>query len=338
MKAAILRSPGNLEIAEIPIPKPNEFQALVKMEICGVCSGTDTHIYEGKVPFPIDYPGVFGHEGVGRVVEVGKRVQKYKLGDRVLRPCAIYPDQRINGLGSNWGSYAEYGLVTDLETWRNEQPHGEHARFWYGRLQLIVPAELSSIRASLLITWKETYSALAYLGNVKGKDIAIVGDGCVGLSFCRWASVLGAVSVTVIGHRDFRLEQARKLGATQVLNTHQAKLPSTRLFDLVVDTVGSSEAVEQMLPMLRDRGSLGVYGVGNTFRVEFDRSQGPTRWSFAQINPDEAGCHAEVLGLLNKHRFCAEDFVTCTQSLENLPKALAHLRDPRSIKAVIQFA
>ncbi len=69
MKAAILHKPGRLEIAEIAMLCPNDYQALVRMEACGVCNGTDTHILEGKMPFPIDYPGVFGHEGVGRVVE-----------------------------------------------------------------------------------------------------------------------------------------------------------------------------------------------------------------------------------------------------------------------------
>ncbi|MBI4025275.1 MAG: alcohol dehydrogenase catalytic domain-containing protein [Verrucomicrobia bacterium] len=121
MKAAILHKPGELEIAGIPTPRPNDYQTLARMEACGVCSGTDTHICEGTMPFPIDYPSVFGHEGVGTVVETGRRVCRYKFGDRVLRPCAIYPGQWVNGLGSSWGSYAEYGLVTDLDRWREEQ-------------------------------------------------------------------------------------------------------------------------------------------------------------------------------------------------------------------------
>lgn len=337
MKAAILYKPGHLAIVEVPMPRPNEFQALVRMEACGICSGTDTHIFEGKMPFPVDYPGLFGHEGTGRVVEQGRRVRKYQVGERVLRPCAIYPDQRIDGLGSCWGSYAEYGLVTDLETWREELPDGDHARFSYGRFQQVVPAEFTSLEACLLITWKETYSALTLLGDVREKHVAIVGDGFVGLSFCRWAKALGASSITVTGHRDFRLERARKLGATQTLNTHRDKLPDSRMFDFIVDTVGSTKVIQDMLPRLRDRGRVGIYGVGETFQMEFDRGQGPRVWSLVQINPDEPGVHEEVLTLLKPHHFLADDFVTCTLPLGDLPKALAHLRDPQSIKAVIQF-
>lgn len=338
MKAAVLHKPGELEIAEIPTPRPNAYQALVRMEACGVCSGTDTHIFEGKMAFHIDYPGVFGHEGVGKVIEVGKRVREYKLGDRVLRPCAIYPGQWIGGLGSSWGSYAEFGLVTDLETWREEEPIGEHGKFGYAKMQLVVPPELDATAAAMLITWKETFSALRHLGDVRSKHVAIVGDGSVGLSFCRWASALGAASVTVIGRRDFRLERARKLGATQTVNARQTKLPEMRSFDFVVDTIGSSQVIQQMLPTLRDEGRIGVYGVGDTFRVAFDRSHGPRSWSFAQINPDEASCHDEVFSWFKKRNFLTDDFVTRIEPLQNLPEALAHLREARSIKAVIHFA
>ncbi len=338
MKAAVLRKPLQLEIVDIPAPTPNDYQALVRMEVCGVCSGTDTHIYEGKVPVPIDCPSVFGHEGVGTVIELGKRVRRFRMGDRVLRPCAVYPDQWVGGLGSSWGSYAEFGLVTDLETWREEAPDGDHGRFWYGRLQLVVPTALSPTEAALLITWKETYSALRTLGDPRGKHVAIVGDGAVGLSFCRWASILGAASVTVVGRREFRLQVARKVGSTQTLHVPQKKLPEARSFDLVVDTIGSSPVVQQMLPTLRDLGRLGAYGVSDSFRVEFDRSQGPRAWSFAQINPDEASCHAEVLELLKKHPYRADDFVTGVEPLENLLGALSHLREPRSVKSIIRFA
>ncbi len=337
MKAAILRKPLQLEIADIPTPRPNDYQALVRMDVCGVCSGTDTHIYQGKMPFPIDCPGVFGHEGVGTVIELGKCVRRYQLGDRVLRPCAIYPDQTIDGLGSCWGSYAEYGLVTDLETWREEEPQGNHDRFWYARLQRKVPASFSPAQASLLITWKETYSALRALGDVRGKCVAVVGDGCVGLSFCRWAKVLNAARVTVLGRRDFRLQRAQSLGADQIIHTRRDRLPETRSFDFIADTVGSSAIIQQMLPLLRDQGRIGVYGVGETFRLEFDRSQGPRVWSLVQINPDEAACHDEVIQWMQGHSFREQDFVTCVEPLERLPQALRHLEEPASLKSLIRL-
>lgn len=336
MKAAVLESPGQLKIAEVDQPRPNDYQALVRMESCGVCSGTDVHILEGKVPFPIDHPSIFGHESVGQVVEVGKRVRKYRVGDRVLRPCAIYPGQKMGNLGSSWGGYAEYGLITDVESWRVEEPTADHGKYWYSRLQIRSPQDLPLLDACMLITWKETFSALHALGPVNGKHVAIIGDGAVGLSFGQWIGGMGCDSLTVIGRREFRLERARKLGA-EILNTHQDPLPKSRVFDVVVDTIGSSQSIQQMLPTLRDKGQIGVYGVPDTFRVEFDRSQGPHTWSLVQINPDEAACHNEVLAIMKKHGFSAADYVTCEESLDNLPKAMAHLREPQSIKAVIRF-
>jgi threonine dehydrogenase-like Zn-dependent dehydrogenase len=337
MKAALLEGPSRLRIADVPAPVPNDYQSLVRMELCGVCSGTDTKLFEGKKPFSIQYPSLLGHESVGRVVQVGKRVRRYAVGDRVLRACAIYPGQTVQGLGSVWGSFAEFGLVTDVATWRQEQPGSECDKFGYARLQLKVPGDLAVLEACLLITWKEIYSALKLLGGLQGKSVAIVGDGGVGLSFCQWARVFGCEAITVFGRRDFRLDRARKLGASRTWNTHRDKLPDSRSFDVVVDTIGSAQVIQQMLPLLREGGRIGVYGVGETFEVDFDRSLGPRTWSFVQINPDEAACHDEALALVRKHGFRAADFVTRIEPLENLELSFQHLRDPQSIKAVIRF-
>ncbi len=338
MKAAIIQEAGRLEIREFPVPKPNAWQALVRMDVVGVCSATDRKLVHGTKPFAPAYPALLGHESVGTVVELGKRVKAYAVGDRVLRPCALYPGQSAEGISSAWGSFCEYGLVADLETWREEEPEGDHARFSYARMQKKVPADWTAEPACLLITWKETYSSLTQTGEIAGKDIAVWGDGAVGLSFVAWARALGAASIFVIGRRDFRLERARALGATAICNIRDGgKFAGGRDFDVVVDTLGCDANIAQSLPRLRPRGVFGVYGT-DSFETTFDRSFGPASWSYVQANPDEAGVHDEVVGRLSDTPFDPAQWITFRGGIDDLPAAFTHLETPESVKAVITFS
>lgn len=338
MKAAVITAPGILEIRELPVPRPNPYQALVRMDVAGVCSATDRKLAHGLKPFAPVYPTILGHEGVGTVVELGARVRRYALGDRVLRPCAAYPGQTFEGLTSSWGSFAEYALVTDAETWREEEPSGDHARFGYSRMQKTVPAEFTPEQACLLITWKETFSSLTQAGGIAGKDIAVLGDGAVGLSFVAWSRALGAASVLAVGRRAFRLERARALGADAVCNVRAGdSFAGGRDFDIVVDTLGTNDAIAQSLPRLRPRGVFCVYGLDASFETAFDRSLGPASWSYVQANPDEAGVHDEVTARLAASPLDAEQWITFRGGLGDLAGAFTHLESPESVKAAIFF-
>lgn len=82
MQLRHFRSPLMLE--EIPVPRPGPGELLIKVHACGVCR-TDLHIWEGDLPTP-SFPLILGHEIVGRVEEIGPRVEGYSLGDRVGVP------------------------------------------------------------------------------------------------------------------------------------------------------------------------------------------------------------------------------------------------------------
>ena len=89
MQAMILDKPGSpLRLAVIPVPKPCPDQVLVKIKACGVCR-TDLHIVDGELPHP-KLPLVPGHEIVGTVVHIGKKVTTLKPGDAVGIPWLGY--------------------------------------------------------------------------------------------------------------------------------------------------------------------------------------------------------------------------------------------------------
>ena len=339
MKAVVLQAPGDLAVREIAMPEMGRYQALVRMVAAGVCSATDRKLFRAEPPFAPDYPSVLGHEAVGCVIELGEGVGKFAIGDRVLRPCAVYPGMRHDGVGSSWGGFAEYGLVTDHEAWLLENPSNPAVVPGYAKMQQKVPEWLDDESATLLITWKETYSVLRDAGDLAGQAVSILGDGAVGLSFAYWARFLGASSIEVVGKRDFRLERALRLGADSVVRiTREGTYSGGRDFDVVVDTIGNDESVARSLPRLRDYGQILVYGIGSTFETRFDRSLGPVRWSYVQANPNEAAVHDEVLGVLKSHPGNPADWVTETISIDGILAGFKHLEEPASLKALIRFS
>ena len=86
MRALYYSEPFKFEVKQVPIPKCGDDDVLLKVSCCGVC-GTDGHIHEGE--FIAKFPLIPGHEAIGRVVEVGKNVKDFQLGDRVVADVGI---------------------------------------------------------------------------------------------------------------------------------------------------------------------------------------------------------------------------------------------------------
>lgn len=91
MRAMILNQPGQLlQLMDVPIPKPDAAQVLLRVRACGVCR-TDLHIFDGDLTQP-KLPLILGHEIVGEVVEIGDGVNRFKIGERVGVPWLGYTD------------------------------------------------------------------------------------------------------------------------------------------------------------------------------------------------------------------------------------------------------
>src|SRR5580698_8133745 len=85
MRAMLLEGPKQaLRLKEVPLPRPEPNQILIRVHACGVCR-TDLHIVDGELTEP-KLPLIPGHEIVGRVVQVGEKVENFRVGDRVGVP------------------------------------------------------------------------------------------------------------------------------------------------------------------------------------------------------------------------------------------------------------
>ncbi|MBC7286932.1 MAG: zinc-binding dehydrogenase [Armatimonadetes bacterium] len=342
MKALVVVEPEVIEIRDVPMPRPGPYQALVRIEACSFCSSTDLKIIANELPYVDTYPCILGHESVGEVVEVGARVKYLSAGERVLRPVAAYPGERIGDYASGWGGFAEYGVVTD---WRamveDGQLSADAVNPWF-KMHQKVPPGMSAADATMLITLKETLSSLQDTGDVAGRSVLVVGDGAVGLCFARWAKVLGGVPVVVAGHHDNRLERARQIGIDMAVNTSGRTIPEALAahgaparFDVIIDAVGSARVVEECYGLLSAGGCLSVYGVSSHMEARIDVLRLPVGARILRAPTDEPRVHAQVLSSCNLGVVQPQWFYTHVLPLDDAAEGVRLLKSREALKVVL---
>ncbi len=341
MLAGVVSRFGEVHAEEVPMPEMGDYDALVKIAACAFCNGTDRHIIEGTFPFLSPLPVILGHESVGEVVEIGSEVQNYKRGDLVFRPAAKYKD--VPGApNSNWGGFAEYGIITD-----SKAISGDSA----GRsMQQIIPEGISPVEATILITVKETLSSLQIANLKAGQSLLIFGSGPVGMSFALCGKMLGASPVVLVGRRDERLEQTLGFGVDTVINSAKEDvvqrardLSGGTGFDLVVEAVGNYELINLAVKTVARRGIVGIYGVPPVSRDEFQQFKldcrgTPGNWSLSFINPDEPSTHEMVCGWAKHGLLPMERFITHTMPLSEIHRAYELIKKGNAIKIVLTMS
>jgi threonine dehydrogenase-like Zn-dependent dehydrogenase len=320
MKTLIVDKKGVLSFKDVPIPIYNEYQALVKTVSCGVCNGTDSKLLHGQFKgfaYERDYPLMLGHEGVGRVVEVGAKVTGYKVGDVVLLPFV----DAIEGLHSGWGAYSEYGVVSDaralteagLAVGGPDFPESACA-------QTLVPPDIDPVDAAMIITLREVLSSIKTFGFGANQSVAIFGCGPVGMTFIRFMSLLGVSPIIAFDIDDGKLEVALKNGAAYAFNSKTSDVveqvrgicPSG--VDFVLDAVGMLWLVNQGMELIRDRGKICCYGISPKCSMELDWSKAPYNWNlcFQQMpsKKEEGEAHNQVLAWLRSGAIRLRDYIS----------------------------
>lgn len=345
MKAAVVEQPGKLVVREAPDLSPDPYQSLVRIEACCICNGTDRKVVDGTFPdiTARDYPGILGHESVGTVVEVGSRVSKYRVGDRVLRPRAQYPDQEIKVW---WGGFAEYGLVTDGDAYTADNPGCTHTD-WAAPSQQILSPHIETGPATMFVTLKETLSWMHKLDVGAHTTLLVFGTGPVALSFCELAKALGSPLVAVVGRRDEALARARDFGADEVINSMREdvgqkarSLTSGHGFDRAIEAIGLPELVKYAPAVLKFGGRFGLYGVESAAEDQaIPQMMVPCGgdWSLWQMWPAEHTSHKEVLDMVECDKIDPAKFITHHLPLSEIEKGFELIGNRHALKVVIDI-
>lgn len=342
MKAAITDGRGRLWIEDVPVPEPGDHECLCRIDACATCTGTDQKHIAGKLPFECPYPGILGHESVGTVQSVGRKVRYVKPGDRVLRPCAALPGEMLGGFHSDWGGFAEYGLAVDRQAWMEDRPDDEPNNF--SRFQQVISGDLdiSAADATMLITLKEAASFMANAEVGLFRSVAVLGAGSVGISMTRFACIFGAVPVIVVARRDAQLEYARQtIGADVVINSECEDVAERireatggRGVDRIIDTTGSIELLCATLGALAPDGKAAPYA---TYAAMDTATQSIPADKLLEAVPCEDGAHAYLSRAVRQGLVTLGDFYSHRMPLDRIVEGFEMLKTKEAFKIVFEM-
>ncbi len=348
MRAVAVIEPGRVEIVEVPKPSPGPYEAIVRNSLAYICNATDRKLVSGHFPGigRDQYPLLLGHESAGTVEAVGKKVRSFHPGDRVIGGLLLRStDARYS---SGWGGDCEFVVATDHAAMVADGV-ADAAHGWNDSFQIMkkVPEDIPLEAAGLLCTWREVYAGFSDFQLAKGDDVLIFGAGPVGLSFCRFARLLGFGWIGVVDPLPEKRAQARRLGADEVFSSEDAHelaaLTAIRgkPLDAVIDAVGSEKIINAGLPLIRMAGSLCVYGVVASPTVTIAKNTGPFNFSlFMHQWPTrvaEAAAQTPLLEWVRQGALSHADFLTGEFPFHEAAQALRATEEPGAIKTLLRF-
>lgn len=340
MKAAVVTRKGVLEVRDVPVPRPGPYHALCELVYGATCTGTDTHIIDGVFPFSGPLPTVLGHESAGRVVEVGAKVRAFRVGDLVTRVGApAVPEQ---GLSVTWGGFAECGIAGDHLAMARD---GLAREQWAGyRVNRVLDAAVRPEDAPMFTTWRETLSYVRRAGVGRGSRVLVIGSGGNGLAFAAHARNLGAELVAMVGSSGSETA-ARRAGVSEYLDYRAPDLGERlrslcgRTLDVAIDAVGKRGSADIALPLLRDGGALGIYGIDDwgSLSLNVSRAAGPFRFCGGAY--DESETHQDVTDFYLQGKLEAGVWFGAGEpfGLERIGEAFAAVRARRMPKALVRL-
>lgn len=346
MKSLSVNKDGELAVVDVPMPAIDDCKALVKVEACGVCNGTDSKLVHGTFKNWHDYPALLGHEAVGRVVEKGSLVTAFDIGDLVLLP---FVDGPTGGYHSAWGGYSEYAVVGDWEAMAKWGRGPGTPGFSEGHYaQTKIPRGMDPVSATMIITFREVLSAMRRFGMKENQSLVVFGAGPVGLSFTKFAKLLGMGPVIVFDIAKEKLDEAITAGADFAYNSVDTDVQEAVLrtcpdgADFVLDAVGMNALINQAMPLVKYNGKICCYGISPKLDMQLDWSEAPYNWTlqFIQfpLKIEERDAHAQIMNWMATGVLKAEDFISHVIDFDDIYEAFKMIEEKRTgKKTVIRF-
>jgi threonine 3-dehydrogenase len=255
--------PGIWMTQDAPVPAIGANDVLIKIKKTSIC-GTDIHIYkwdawsQKTVPLGL----ITGHEYVGVIDQVGSEVKGFEPGDRVsgeghltcgtCRNCRsgrkhLCIEQK--GIGVNQpGAFAEYLRLPAANA-------------------IKIPDGISDDFAAIFDPFgNAVHTALSF--NLVGEDVLITGAGPIGIMACAVSAFAGARHIVITDINDYRLDLAKKMGATRTVNVAKESLATvmTELkmdegFDVGLEMSGNTDAFRTMIDVMRPAGRIAMLGI-----------------------------------------------------------------------------
>ncbi len=267
MKRLYIADKYKVEIQDIPVMDIGPDEVQVEIAYCGIC-GSDVHAYKGEHPF-VPVPATPGHEGSGIVKKLGANAAKsgLKVGDKVT-----FEPNLVCGKCFNCRA-GRYNICESLRV-MGCQSHGMLQDLFNSPVEKVVklPQDMSLKKAAMTEPLAVGIHAVRMSRMQVGDHVVILGAGTIGLSVLQFAKLAGANILMVADFLEKRLEIAKKLGATHVINLSKEssvhefleKNPGIMGFegvDVVFECVGVEASMNECLKVARKGGKIVVLGV-----------------------------------------------------------------------------
>ena len=252
-----------LELVTRPVPHPGAGEVLIKIHKTAIC-GTDVHIYNWD-PWSqknIVPPMIIGHEYVGEIAQLGQGVTAYHVGQKVsgeghivcghCRNCRAGNGQwcrLAKGVGVNRdGAFAEYLCIPAT----NVIPISDD-----------IPEDIVSFFDAF---GNATHTALMF--DTVGEDVLITGAGPIGMMAAAIVRHCGARKIFITDVNEYRLDLAKRMGATHPVNVAKEKLEDVMAqagilegFDVGLEMSGNGAALNQLIKSMRNGGKVALLGI-----------------------------------------------------------------------------
>lgn len=338
MKASRFLGNKTFAVTDLPTPHAGPGELVLRNQVCGVC-GTDVHIYHGEPgSADVNPPVVLGHEYSGEVVEVGKGVTGFAVGDHVTVDPNIYcghcaycqngkkqlcPSMEAIGVTRD-GGFAQYSRIPASQAFK---------------LEPTVPWEAAAMAEPLACC----LHGIDLAGIQVGDKVCVVGGGAIGLLMVQLAKLSGASQIVLSEPNEKRRQVGLQLGANAALDP--TRPDSQEAFaqvlgggaNVVIECVGNVPAVKSAFQFAGKGATVLLFSVPKvdaTFDLPlFDVYKKELTIKGSFVNPDT---HARAVALINSGKVDFDPIITHRFTLDQLPEAIAMQMSDASIKVVVE--
>jgi L-iditol 2-dehydrogenase len=342
MRALQLVASRRVELVEVPAPsRLAEDDILLRIQAVGIC-GTDLHYYRGETTGNADFPLPFimGHEFAGVVEATGARVSALAPGDRVVVDPAVSCGVCEFCLGGHphvcprcrfVGSPGVAGALQELLV------HPARLAFKLG-------ARITSAQAATLEPLGVALHAADLAGLRIADRVAVLGCGPIGLFLVQLARLAGARDVYATDRLAYRLELAKRCGATIVLDVAREDpvggildVTGGRGVDVAFEVAGATETPDQAAAVTRPLGTVVIVGICADDRMSFTAAPSRRKGLTIKISRRMKHVYERVLALMDRQMIAVDGLISHVVPPEEGPAAfemLASYRDG-AVKVVV---
>ncbi|KJA16646.1 hypothetical protein HYPSUDRAFT_171172 [Hypholoma sublateritium FD-334 SS-4] len=337
MKALWYNAPKDFVIKQVPIPQINDDEVLLKVTCCGIC-GTDGHIDQGE--FISKFPLIPGHEAIGHIVEMGKNVKDFAIGDRCVADVGITCDNCF---------YCRRGqslLCENFHACGVTQDGGFAEYIKYQQKKLYKIHNLTDLESTLLEPAACAIHGLDKLNPPVGIEVLLLGAGPTGLILAQLLKLNGASRVVIAANKGIKMDIAKTLNAADEYIELDRKAPEAQWqklkddnpygFDVVVEATGVEKLANESINYVRRGGTLMIYGVYEDKAL--------VHWPPAKIFGDEIKiigsfsqtfCFPRAVAYLDSGKINLKGMVTDVFKLDDYQAALDKMNSRTALKIAI---